>query len=70
MKIHVVTNSHTSVRRFFATEEEAEKYADEINDNILSPQSADVGELTVLEDKYMKPGLIKFLNDHAFIGVG
>jgi len=70
MKIHVVTNSHTKVRRFFATEEEAEKYADEINDNILSPQSANVGELTILEDKYMKPNLIRFLNDHAFIGVG
>ena len=68
MKIHVVTNSHTKVRRFFATE--AEKYADEINDNILSPQSANVGELTILEDKYMKPSLIRFLNDHAFIGVG
>jgi hypothetical protein len=69
VSIWVTTNNHSRVRRFWANEEEADRYADKVNDDILSPVSVDVRELRVDIDN-PKRGLLSFLNNHAFIAVG
>ena len=69
ISIWVTTNSHSRVRKFWANEEQADKYADKVNDDILSPVSIDVRELRIDVDN-PKRGLLSFLNNHAFIAVG
>ena len=64
--IWVCTNDKSKVRRFYPNEEEAEKYAETINDDIFSPASINLNLLRIKKDN-IKTNLIGFLNNHAYI---
>ena len=66
IEIWVCTNDKSKVRRFYPNEEEAEKYADTINDDIFSPASIRLNLLKIKKDN-IKQNLIGFLNNHAYI---
>ena len=69
ISIWATTNSHSKVRRYWHNEEDADKYAQLINDDILSPVTIDIGELRI-DANDPKKGLVNFLNANAFIAVG
>jgi hypothetical protein len=69
ISIWVTTNSHSKVRRYWPNEEDADTYAELINDDILSPVTIDIGELRI-DANDPKHGLVNFLNANAFIAVG
>lgn len=66
IEIWVCTNDTSKVRRFYPNQEEAERYADTINDDILSPASINLNRLRIRKDN-IKQNLIGFLNNHAYI---
>ena len=69
IEIWVTTNDHSKVRRFYANEDAAEKYAETINDSLLSPVHIHVNLLRIDLSQDIKKTLINFLNQNAFIGV-
>ena len=67
--IWVCTNDHSKVRRFYANEAAADRHAESINDDLLSPVRITVNCLRIDLSTDIKKTLINFLNQHAFIGV-